>query len=61
MLDAGEVGLPTATSRVIHVLASERSSFKMAEAIKPLGALIHDRQSAIVVDSDVTPAVIPSR
>ncbi len=34
MLDAGEVGLPTATSRVIHVLASERSSFKMAEAIK---------------------------
>jgi hypothetical protein len=61
MLDAGEVGLPTATSRVIHVLASERSSFKMAEAIKPMGALIHDRQSAIVVDSDVTPAVIPVR
>ncbi|MFT3927598.1 MAG: SpoIVB peptidase S55 domain-containing protein [Myxococcales bacterium] len=61
MLDAGEVGLPTATSRVIHVLASERSSFKMAEAIKPLGALIHDRQSAIVVDSGVTPAVIPVR
>lgn len=61
MLDAGEVGLPTATSRVIHVLASERSSFKMAEAIKPLGALIHDRQSAIVVDNDVTPAVIPVR
>ncbi len=61
MLDAGEVGLPTATSRVIHVLASERSSFKMAEAIKPLGALIHDRQSAVVVDSDVSPAVIPVR
>jgi len=61
MLDAGEIGLPTATSRVIHVLASERSSFKMAEAIKPLGALIHDRQSAIVVDTDVKPAVIPVR
>jgi hypothetical protein len=59
MLDAGEVGLPTATSRVLHVLASERSSFKIAEAIKPLGALVHDRQSAIVIDTDVTPATIP--
>jgi hypothetical protein len=59
MLDAGEVGLPTATSRVLHVLASERSSFKIAEAIKPLGALVQDRQSAIVVDNDVRPATIP--
>jgi hypothetical protein len=59
MLDAGEVGLPTATSRVLHVLASERSSFKMAEAIKPLGALVHDRQAAVVVDSEVNPRVIP--
>ncbi len=59
MLDAGEVGLPTATSRVLHVLASERSSFKIAEAIKPLGAMVHDRQSAIVVDNSVKPAVIP--
>jgi hypothetical protein len=41
------------------VLASERTSFKIAEAIKPLGALVHDRQSAIVVDNDVTPATIP--
>ncbi len=59
MLDAGELGLPTATSRVLHVLASERSSFKIAEAIKPLGAMVHDRQAAIVVDNAVTPAVIP--
>jgi hypothetical protein len=59
MLDAGEVGLPTATSRVLHVLASERSSFKIAEAIKPLGALVHDRQSAIVIDNDVRPRTIP--
>lgn len=59
MLDAGEVGLPTATSRVLHVLASERTSFKIAEAVRPLGALIHDRQSAIVVDTDVAPATIP--
>jgi hypothetical protein len=59
MLDAGEARLPTATARVLHVLASERSSFKIAEAISPLGALVHDRQSAIVVDSDVPAETIP--
>ncbi len=59
MLDAGEVGLPTATSRVLHVLASERSSFKIAEAIKPLGTLVHDRQSAIVIDNDIRARTIP--
>ncbi len=58
MLDAGEVALPTATSRVLHVLASERSSFKMAEALRPLGALVHDRQSAIVVDADAKPHTV---
>jgi SpoIVB peptidase S55 len=61
MLDAGEVGFPTATARVLHVLASERSSFKIAEAVAPLGALVHDRQSAIVVDNDVTARTIPIR
>jgi hypothetical protein len=59
MLDAGEVGLPTATARVLHILASERSSFKIAEAIKPLGALVHDRQAAIVVDTSMKAASIP--
>jgi hypothetical protein len=59
MLDAGEMRLPTATARVLHVLASERSSFKIAEAIKPLGSLVHDRQSTIVVDTDVTADTIP--
>lgn len=59
MLDAGEARLPTATSRVLHVMASQRTSFKMAEALTPLGALIHDRQSAIVVDTDVAAETIP--
>lgn len=59
MLDAGELGLPTATSRVLHVMASERSSFKIAEALRPKGALIHDRQSAIVIDSEARATTIP--
>ncbi len=61
MLDAGELRLPTATARVLHVLASERSSFKIAEAVNPLGALVHDRQSTIVVDTDVEAETIPLR
>jgi hypothetical protein len=61
MLDAGELRLPTATARVLHILASERSSFKIAEAVKPLGALVHDRQSTIVIDTDVQAEAIPVR
>ena len=59
MLDAGELALPTATSRVLHILASERSSFKIAEALEPLGALVHDRQSAVVVDTHQRARTIP--
>jgi hypothetical protein len=59
MLEVGELSLPTSTSRVLHILASERSSFKIAEALEPLGALVHDRQSAVVVDSKVKAHTIP--
>ena len=59
MMNAGETGLPTATARVLHILASEQRSFKLAEAVAPLGALVNDRQAAIVVDSGVTAATVP--
>lgn len=59
MMNAGEVGLPTATARVLHILASEQRSFKLAEAVAPLGALVNDRQAAIVVDSGVVAATVP--
>jgi hypothetical protein len=59
MLDAGQVGLATCTARVLHVLASEQRSFKIAEAVSPLGTLIHDRQSAIVVDQKLQADMIP--
>ena len=61
MMDAGATGLPTATARVLHVLVSELRSFKIAEAAHPLGALVQDRQPAIVVDPDIAPARIPVR
>lgn len=61
MLDAGATGIPTATARVLHVLVSELRSFKIAEAGRPLGALVQDRQPAIVVDPSIEPARIPVR
>lgn len=61
MMDAGATGIPTATARVLHVLVSELRSFKIAEAANPLGALVQDRQPAIVVDPDIAPARIPVR
>ncbi|HEX4352254.1 MAG TPA: SpoIVB peptidase S55 domain-containing protein, partial [Polyangiales bacterium] len=61
MLNAGQVGLATCTTRVIHILSSEMRSFKLAEAIAPLGTLIHDRQSAIVIDQDLKADMLPVR
>jgi len=61
MMEAGATGLPTATARVLHVLVSEVRSFKIAEAGRPLGALVQDRQPAIVIDPDIEPARIPVR
>ena len=61
MMDAGATGLPTATARVVHVLVSEMRSFKIAEAAQSLGALVQDRQPAIVVDPDIEPARVPVR
>ena len=61
MMDAGATGLPTATARVLHVLVSELRSFKIAESARPLGALVQDRQAAIVVDPNIQAARIPVR
>ncbi len=59
MMNIGQIAWPTTTARVLHVLASERRSFKIAEAIAPLGTLIHDRQAAIVVDMGMRADTIP--
>ena len=61
MMEAGATGLPTATARVVHVLVSEARSFKIAEAGRSLGALVQDRQPAIVIDPDIQAASIPIR
>ncbi|MFW5920882.1 MAG: hypothetical protein ACOCUS_03500 [Polyangiales bacterium] len=59
MMNGGQLGLPTATAKVLHVLASQNRSFKIAEAIEPKGAMVHDRQSTIVVDDQLRARTIP--
>ena len=59
MVEGGETGFPTAVARVLHVLASFQRSFKIAEPIYPLGTMTQDRQSAIVVDTQLQASMIP--
>lgn len=61
MLNAGQTGLPTTLVRVLHILSSVNRSFKISEPIRPLGTLVHDRQSGIVVDSGVRAATVRAR
>ena len=61
MLNAGEPGLPTAVARVLHVLASDARSFKIGEPVRALGTMVQDRQSAIVIDTQIPPVTIPVR
>jgi hypothetical protein len=60
MMGAGISSLPTAIARVLWVLASQARSFKLGEAVRPLGALVNDRQAAIVVDAKAPAPVFPA-
>ncbi len=61
MLYAGQIALPTATARVLHVLLNDRRSFKIAESVAPLGTLVQDRLAAIVVDTKLAAETVPVR
>lgn len=59
MMNSGVSRLPTAISRIHWILASKMRSFKIGTPIRPVGALVNDRQAAIVVDSGVQAPMIP--
>lgn len=61
MLNGGVERLPTAIGRVHWILASQNRSFKIGEAARSLGALVNDRQAAIVVDSSIKAPTFPMR
>lgn len=59
MMEAGVTALPTAIGKVHWILASGQISSKIGEAARSLGALVQDRQSAIVVDESKTAPTFP--
>jgi hypothetical protein len=59
MMQGGVSALPTAVGRVLWMLASEASSFKLGMSVRPLGALVNDRQASIVVAESAKAPVIP--
>ncbi len=61
MFQYGQIEVPAASAYVHHCLASMAFSFKMTEPLESAGAMIHDRQSGIVVDSSRNAHVIPLR
>jgi hypothetical protein len=59
MLGGGIENLPTALGHIHWILASQQRSFKLGEPTRPLGALVNDRQSSIVVHTDRKAPVFP--
>jgi hypothetical protein len=59
MLNGGDSAIPTCIGRVLWVNASAQASHKVGECARPLGTLVQDRQTAIIVDENVTAPTIP--
>ncbi len=59
MMSAGDTALPAAIARVMWIYASEQHSFKVGEASRMVGALVNDRQSAVVIDETKRAPMFP--
>jgi hypothetical protein len=59
MMEAGVTALPTAIGRVHWIFASDQHSSKIGESIRPLGALVQDRQSAVIADEEKVAPTFP--
>lgn len=59
MLNGGDEAIPTCIGRVLWVNASAQSSHKVGECARPLGTLVQDRQTAVILDEHVVAPVIP--
>ena len=59
MMEAGNTAMPSCIGTVHWIMATTARSFKMGECARPLGALVQDRQSAIIVDETKTAPMFP--
>jgi hypothetical protein len=61
MMNAGDSAIPATLGRVLWIYASDQHSFKVGEAVKPLGTLVNDRQSSVVVDETKIAPIFPMK
>ncbi len=59
MLNGGDEAIPTCIGRVLWVNASAQASHKVGECARPLGTLIQDRQTAIILDENIVAGTVP--
>lgn len=59
MMEAGTCALPTALAKVLWIFASDQHSSKIGELVKPLGTLVQDRMSSVVLDEKIVAPVFP--
>lgn len=59
MLGGGDEALPSCVGRVLWILGSAQASHKVGECVRPLGTLVQDRQTAIILDEHVVAPTIP--
>lgn len=60
MMELGATHLPTAVAKILWVMSSVQRSFKVGEPVRPLGTLIQDRESCIVIDENIVAPTIPT-
>ena len=58
MMSGGYTSLPTAVAKVLWFLASQSRSFKIGMAVRPLGALVDDRQASVTLSHSAVAPVI---
>jgi hypothetical protein len=59
MMESGVTALPTSIGKVLWFLASDMRSFKIGYGVRPVGALVNDRQASIVVSHSAKAPTIP--
>ncbi len=59
MFNGGDSAMPTCIARVLWINASAMASHKVGECVRPIGTLVQDRQTAVVLDEGITAPVFP--
>jgi hypothetical protein len=59
MFNAGDSAMPTCIPRVLFINGSTMASHKVGECARPVGTLVQDRQSAVILDEGLTAPTVP--